>query len=55
MRQFASEDYCADTGMTRTPHARELLYARSRLVMYACAHNLQAIDMVHINFKDTGA
>src|SRR5690606_5634768 len=39
-------------GMTRTPHATELLYARSRVVMYARAFNLQAIDMVCIDYKN---
>eukprot|EP01132_Coremiostelium_polycephalum_P005418 gene5418-6757_t len=49
---FASEDYCADTGITRTPSATELLYARSTVVNHAVAHGLQAIDMVCINFRD---
>ncbi|EFA79538.1 citrate lyase subunit beta-like protein [Heterostelium album PN500] len=49
---FASEDYCADTGITRTPEATELLYARSSVTTHAIAHGLQAIDMVCINYKD---
>mmetsp|Transcript_6801 Transcript_6801/g.13410 ORF Transcript_6801/g.13410 Transcript_6801/m.13410 type:complete len:198 (-) Transcript_6801:1995-2588(-) len=49
---FASEDYCADVEAIRTPDARELLYARSQLVITAKAYGLQAIDMVHINFRD---
>ncbi|EGG20677.1 citrate lyase subunit beta-like protein [Cavenderia fasciculata] len=49
---FASEDYCADTGITRTPEASELSYARSAVVNHAIAFGLQAIDMVCINFKD---
>eukprot|EP01133_Synstelium_polycarpum_P008385 gene8385-9857_t len=49
---FASEDYCADTGITRTPAATELLYARSAVVNNAIAAGLQAIDMVCINYKD---
>lgn len=49
---FASEDYCADLEMIRTPTAIELLYPRSKLVTTAKAHNLQAIDMVHIQFQD---
>jgi len=36
----------------RTPGATELLYARSQLVTTAKAYGLQAIDMVHINFRD---
>jgi citrate lyase subunit beta-like protein len=30
----------------------ELLYARSRLVMYAAAFGLQAIDLVTVNFRE---
>ncbi|KAK5581255.1 hypothetical protein RB653_001286 [Dictyostelium firmibasis] len=52
---FASEDYCADTGITRTPKATELLYARSAVVNHAIANGLQAIDMVCINYKDPEA
>lgn len=50
---FGAEDFCADTGVTRTAEARELLYARSALVMHAAAFGLQAIDMVQINYLDT--
>ena len=49
---FASEDYCADLEMIRTNHATELLYPRSQLVTVAKAYQLQAIDMVHIQFRD---
>ena len=49
---FASEDYCADIEAIRTPHATELIFARSQLVTTAKAYSLQAIDMVHIDFKD---
>ena len=49
---FASEDFCADIEATRTESATEMLYARSQLVMAAKAFGLQAIDMVHINFRD---
>ncbi|KAL3905456.1 MAG: hypothetical protein SGARI_004451 [Bacillariaceae sp.] len=52
---FASEDYCADIEAIRTPHATELLYARSKLVTAAKAFGLQAIDMVHIDFRDMDA
>ncbi|KYQ91177.1 citrate lyase subunit beta-like protein [Tieghemostelium lacteum] len=52
---FASEDYCADTGITRTPTANELLYARSAIVNHSIAYGLQAIDMVCINYKDQEA
>jgi citrate lyase subunit beta-like protein len=49
---FASEDYCANVEAIRTEHGTELLYARSQLVTVAKAYSLQAIDMVHINFRD---
>lgn len=49
---FGAEDFCADTGVTRTVEAKELLYARSALVMHAAAFGMQAIDMVQINYRD---
>ncbi|KAJ3353695.1 hypothetical protein GGF32_002897 [Allomyces javanicus] len=52
---FASEDLCADMGMVRTSHRRELLYARSAVVAAAVAYGLQAIDLVCIDYKDHAA
>ena len=49
---FGAEDLTADMGMTRTPAALELLYARSSLAIYAAAFGLQAIDMVQTNYTD---
>ena len=49
---FGAEDFTADMGATRTSEALELLYARSRLVMYCAAYSLQAIDLVTVNFKE---
>ncbi|TRY64099.1 hypothetical protein TCAL_12594 [Tigriopus californicus] len=49
---FGSDDFVADIGATRTPEARELLYARQKLVTVAKAFQLQAIDLVHIDYKD---
>ncbi|XP_062606913.1 citramalyl-CoA lyase, mitochondrial-like [Saccostrea cucullata] len=49
---FGSDDYCADIGATRTADAKELLYARQKIVTCAKAFKLQAIDMVHIDLKD---
>jgi citrate lyase subunit beta-like protein len=49
---FGAEDFVTDMGATRTPAALELLYARSRLVMYASAFGLQAIDLVTVNYKE---
>ncbi|KAJ2863685.1 hypothetical protein GGI22_001900 [Coemansia erecta] len=49
---FAAEDYCADTGIIRTPARSELYYARSVVSTTAHAYRLQAIDMVTMDFRD---
>lgn len=49
---LGAEDLCADTGITRTSGAQELLFARSSLVMHAAAFGLQAIDIVQTNFTN---
>ena len=38
-------------GGERTKDAKELLYARQKLVLVAKAFQLQAIDLVHIDYK----
>ena len=43
---FGAEDYMADIGGVRTTQGQEMLFARSALVTYAVAFELQAIDMV---------
>jgi citrate lyase subunit beta-like protein len=50
---FASEDFCADTGISRNESLLELLYARSAVVTAAKAMGLQAIDLVCIDYKNT--
>lgn len=50
---FAAEDYCADTGIVRTPTRRELLFTRSQIVITAKAFGLEAIDMVCVHYKDS--
>lgn len=50
---FGSDDYLANIGGERTKDAKELLYARQKLVLVAKAFQLQAIDLVHIDYKDT--
>lgn len=50
---FGAEDYAASVGATRTPEGLEVLYARSAVVAACAANDLQAIDMVYLNFKDT--
>lgn len=38
-------------GGVRSEGASELLYARQAIVTHAKAYHLQAIDLVHIDFK----
>ncbi|TSU62972.1 Citrate lyase subunit beta-like protein, mitochondrial [Bagarius yarrelli] len=49
---FGSDDFCASIGATRTKDARELLYARQKVVVTAKAFGLQAIDLVYIDYQD---
>jgi len=49
---FGGEDYAASVGAVRTKEAIELLYARQAAVTACAANDLQAIDIVFIDFKD---
>ncbi|GAB4454925.1 MAG: aldolase/citrate lyase family protein [Anaerolineales bacterium] len=49
---FGAEDYAASVGARRTKEATEVLYARSAVVAACAANDLQAIDMVYIDFRD---
>lgn len=49
---FGSDDFCADIGATRSVEGLELLTARQLFIIIAKCFRLQAIDMVHINYKD---
>lgn len=49
---FGAEDYAASIGARRTKEATEVLYARSAVVTACAANDLQAIDMVYIDFRD---
>lgn len=49
---LGSDDLCASIGAVRSNDGMELLYCRQRLVVIAKAFELQAIDMVHIQFND---
>lgn len=49
---FGAEDFAASIGATRTREATEVLYARSAVITACAANNLQAIDMVYIDFRD---
>jgi citrate lyase beta subunit len=49
---FGGEDFAASIGATRTKDAIELLYARQAVVVACAANDLQAIDIVTIDYKD---
>ncbi|MGE5641608.1 MAG: HpcH/HpaI aldolase/citrate lyase family protein, partial [Byssovorax cruenta] len=49
---FGAEDYAASIGARRTKEATEVLYARQAVVAACAANDLQAIDMVFIDFRD---
>jgi citrate lyase beta subunit len=49
---FGAEDYAASIGARRTKEATEVLYARQAVVTACVASDLQAIDMVYIDFHD---
>jgi citrate lyase beta subunit len=49
---FGAEDLAGDIGATRTPEAWEVFYARSAVVTHAAAFDLQAIDMVYVDYHD---
>ena len=50
---FGGEDYAASIGAVRTRSATELLYARQAVITACAANDLQALDIVFIDFKDT--
>jgi len=50
---FGGEDFAASVGAMRTNSAIELLYARQAVVTACAANELQAIDIVFIDFKDS--
>lgn len=49
---FGAEDYAGDIGAVRTPAGAEVFYARSKVVAYAKAYGMQAIDIVYADFWD---
>lgn len=49
---FGAEDLAGDMGAIRTRQGWEVFYARSALVTHAAAFELQAIDMVYVDFHD---
>ncbi len=52
---FGGEDFAASIGALRTRNAVELLYARQAVVVACAANDLQAIDIVAIDYKDLEA
>jgi citrate lyase beta subunit len=52
---FGGEDFAASIGATRTKDAFELLYARQAVIVACAANDLQAIDIVTIDYKDLDA
>jgi citrate lyase beta subunit len=49
---FGAEDYAASIGARRSKEGIEVLYARQAVVTACAANDLQAIDMVFIDFSD---
>ena len=49
---FGGEDFAASIGAVRTKDAVELLYARQAVIVACAANDLQAIDIVTIDYKD---
>lgn len=50
---FGAEDLAGAIGAERTPEGWEVFYARSAVVTYASAYDLEAIDQVYVDFHDT--
>ena len=50
---FGGEDFAASIGATRSSAGTELLYARQAVVTACAAFDIQAIDIVYIDFHDT--
>ena len=49
---FGGEDFAASIGAVRTKDAVELLYARQAVIVACAANDLQAIDIVTIDYRD---
>lgn len=49
---FGAEDLAADLGTTSSKTKWELIYPRSKVVTYAAAYGLQAIDMAYLDLND---
>ena len=51
---FGAEDYAVSIGAIRTAEGWEVFTARSLVVLHAKAHDLQAIDLVTVDYHDLG-
>jgi citrate lyase subunit beta/citryl-CoA lyase len=49
---FGAEDFATDIGARRTAEGREVLFARSEVVLAAKLHDLAAIDQVVVEVRD---
>lgn len=49
---FGSDDFCASIGAERSNDAKEVMVARQQIVINAKAFDIQAIDVVYIDYKD---
>jgi citrate lyase subunit beta-like protein len=52
---FGGEDFAASIGAVRTKDAIELLYARQAVIVACAAYDLQALDIVTIDYKNLEA
>jgi len=50
---FGGDDYANAVGATRTDSNEEIAFARNWVLLHAAAAGIQAIDIVHKDFKDT--
>ncbi|XP_075774871.1 citramalyl-CoA lyase, mitochondrial isoform X2 [Pelodiscus sinensis] len=49
---FGGEDFRASIGATNSKDTHDILYARQKVIVTAKAFDLQAIDIVYIDFRD---
>lgn len=52
---FGAEDFALDVGARRTPGGREVLYARSQVVLFAALAGVVALDQAVVAVRDTEA
>lgn len=52
---FGAEDYALDVGGRRTPEGREVLYARSQVVLAAALAGVPALDQAVVAVRDAAA